>query len=106
MPTEHKTGSRAQIFTRRHEDFLNLWADGLHVLEIARQLGLSSSQLAKHALKAFEDAAPRKTPEYECLHWEELPAVVKKVLPCAAAKALVKVEEAGDGVILTLVTPE
>lgn len=99
-------GSRAQQFAARHEVFLELWAEGLHPLEIARQLGLSNAQLAKHTLKAFEDTAPRKRPEYDCLPWEELPAVLRKALPSTDTESLVKVEAAGDGVILTLIVTE
>jgi len=105
MPTTHPTsGSRAQQFSTRHEIFLGLWDEGLHPLEIGRKLGLSSAQLAKHSLKAFEDEAPRKPPEYDCLCWCDLPSILKKALPCKDEEALVKVEVEGDGVILTLIS--
>ena len=98
------SGSRAQQFAHRHDVFLGLWAEGYHTLEIGRKLGLSSTQLGKHCLKAFEDGAPRKTPEYECLYWCDLPSILKKALPCKDEEDLVKVEVEGDGVILTLIS--
>lgn len=95
-------GSRAQQFAARHEVFLGLWAEGRHPLEICRQLNLSGTQLRNHTLKAYEDNAPRKGAAYECLYWCDLPLILRKALPCKDEEALVKVEVAGDGVILTL----
>ena len=95
-------GSRAQQFAARHEVFLGLWAEGYPAFEIARKLDLSPTQFRKHALKAYDDGAPRKCVAYECLSWCDLPSVLKKALPCKDEEALVKVEVEGDGVILTL----
>jgi hypothetical protein len=95
-------GSRAQQFAARHEVFLSLWAEGMPTLEIGQQLGLSANQLKNHAIKAYDDKAPRKAPKYDCLIWEDLHPVLKKALPCTNEKAFVKVEVEDDGVILTL----
>ena len=104
MSAEHKFGSRAQQFNRRHESFLSLWAEGLHPLEIGLRLNINDMQLGKRCLRAFQDNAPRKMPEYDCLLWKDLHPVLRKALPCTDAKALVKVEVEGDGVILTLIS--
>ena len=98
------SGSRAQQFAARHEVFLGLWAEGYHAFEIARKLDLSPTQLRKHALKAYDDGAPRKGVAYECLYWCDLPSILKKALPCKDEEDLVKVEVEGDGVILTLIS--
>lgn len=102
MSEEKKNGSRAQQFAARHTVFLGLWAEGLPTLEIGQKLGLSVNQLRKHTLKAFEDNAARKSPDYDCLVWDTLPPVLQKALPCKDEEDLVKVEVEGDGVILTL----
>lgn len=94
-------GSRAQQFAARHEVFLGLWAEGCPAFEIARKLDLSPTQLRKHALKAYEDGAPRKAPIYDCLLWKDLPAVLKKALPSKDKDALVRVDADGSGVLLT-----
>lgn len=102
MSEEKKNGSRAQQFAARHTVFLGLWAEGMPTLEIGQKLGLSANQLSKHTLKAFEDNAARKSPDYDCLVWDTMPPALQKALPCKDKETLVKVETATDGVILTL----
>ncbi len=95
-----KSGSPAQKFLARHKEFLRHWADGLHALEIAQRMGLSPAQLAKHSLKAFEEKAPRKTPGYDCIFWDDLPKKMRDALPNGKPGVLVKYDSCESGIIL------
>ena len=98
-----KSGTPAQRFKEMHGEFLKLWREGLPSLEIAIQLGLSASQLAKHTLLAYEEDAPRKAPSYTCLRWNDLPDEMRKVMSIDSehVPTLVKFEKFEDGVLVT-----
>ena len=98
-----KSGTPAQRFKETHVEFLNLWREGLHSLEIANRLGLSASQVAKHSLLAFEENAPRKEPQYLCLRWDDLPEEMRKVMSIDSehVPTLVKFKKFEDGVLVT-----
>lgn len=98
-----KSGTPAQRFKETHVEFLNLWREGLHSLEIANRLGLSASQVAKHSLLAFEENAPRKEPQYLCLRWDDLPDAIQKLLLIDPEQvpSLVKIEKSEKGVLVT-----
>lgn len=96
-----KSGTPAQRFKETHVEFLNLWREGLHSLEIANRLGLSASQVAKHSLLAFEENAPRKEPQYLCLRWDDLPDAIQKLLKeSEQVPSLVKIEKSEKGVLV------
>ena len=96
-------GTPAQRFKETHVEFLNLWSEGLHSLEISNRLGLSASQLAKHSLQAFEEKASRQEPEYTCLRWGDLPEEMRKVMSIDSEHfpTLVKFKKFEDGVLVT-----
>ena len=95
-------GTPAQRFKETHVEFLNLWSEGLHSLEIANRLGLSASQLAKHSLQAFEEKASRQEPEYICLRWDDLPDAIQQLLKeSEQVPSLVKIEKSEKGVLVT-----
>lgn len=96
-------GNRAQQFARRHQEFLVLWAEGRHPLEIAHRLGLSPSQLDRHIRRAVEEQVPLPKTTYSCVVWEDLPPVLKKLLPCDNKEALVKAKREDDSLVLTLI---
>ena len=81
MANETQKGSRAQEYRKAHELFLKKWAGGLDPLEIGLLLNLSTAQLAKHSLEAFQAQAERTTPPYVCIFWEDLPQSVRRLLP-------------------------
>lgn len=95
-------GGRAQLFARRHQEFIRLWADGRHPLEIAQELGLSSAQLTTHVYRALENHSARNEPEYGCVWWKDLPSAIKRMWPTGNEDTVVKFEVKGDNMILSI----
>ena len=100
MANETQKGSRAQEYRKAHELFLKKWAGGLDPLEIGLLLNLSTAQLAKHSLEAFQAQAERTTPPYVCILWEELPQAVRRVFSGEKGQ-ICRVEGDASGVTIT-----
>lgn len=100
MANETQKGSRAQEYHKAHELFLKKWAGGLDPLEIGLLLNLSTAQLAKHSLEAFQAQAERTTPPYVCILWQDLPQSVRRLLPGTEGDVF-RIEGDTSGVTIT-----
>lgn len=100
MSDEIKKGNRAQEYRKAHLRFLEEWANGLDPLEITLLLGLSKTQLAKHMLDAYQVQAKRTIPHYSCIFWEDLPALMQRILTGQKGD-IFRVEGDSSGVTIT-----
>ncbi len=102
MSTTIKGNARVRAFAVAHSAFLDLWTQGMPLVEIGARLGLSSAQQAKHALAAFNAKVSRPEPAYACLTVGKLPESMQLMLGCDDLTALARIEREGDGLIVTL----
>ncbi len=105
MNTKIKGNARVRAFAVAHSAFLDLWTQGMPLVEIGAKLGLSSAQLQKHALAAYNAKVARPEPAYACLSVAKLPEIMRSMMPSKDGSALVKIEVIDDGLIVTPMMP-
>ncbi len=102
MDTSFKGNARVRAYAEAHSAFLDLWTQGMPLVEIGVKLGLSTAQLQKHSLAAYNAKVTRPEPRYECLPMNKLPSIMRSMMLSDDGSALVKIEAVDDGLIVTL----
>lgn len=94
--------SRSQAFQAIHPEFITLWKEGLQPLEIAAALGLSLPAVQAHALRAYKEGVVPPPAGYVVVPAKNLPKIVKEHFPDFSGDRLLRVEQEGEGLVITL----